>query len=896
MPLNPGTRLGPYEVLAPLGAGGMGEVYRARDTRLGRDVAVKVLPAHLSANPEVRARFEREAKAVSSLSHPHICALYDVGRASVEAGAPESEYLVMELLEGETLAQRLARGPLPFDQVVRHGVEIADALDRAHRQGLVHRDLKPGNVMLTRSGAKLLDFGLARATGMSRGISDLTSSPTVAAPLTAEGTIVGTFQYMAPEQLEGKEADARSDLWSFGAMLYEMATGRRAFDGRSQASLIAAILEREPAPMNLPPSTPGTPEPQLAALEPLVRACLAKDPEERVQTAHDVKLQLRWLAGGSTASVANTSGLAAPAAAARRHSSALAWSVAAAALLAAVILGALLLRPAPPRGATRFTIALDPRLRSMTWPRLSPDGRTLAFVGTDTTGVTAIWLRPLGSLEAAPLAGTEAAGRPFWSPDSRSLAYFTAGKLVKVAIGGGPPQVVAEGTGGADGAWGSRGMVVFDGSTGDSIRAIPIAGGPVVGASSLDRRAAEISHNWPIFLPDGRHFLAMVDLSDKPSRLHAFTLGSRESRDLGPIGSRVEYAPPGYLLWVANDVLLARRFDVGGLRFTGDAFAVASGVSTNLSRANVTVSNDGTLVFARAGAVGQNRLVWFDRSGKSLGDVGPPGAYGEIALSPDGKRIAFDRADPTSGASQIWVRDLARDVETRITFGSGNAMWPTWSPDGRTIAYASDRKGPYAVFLRESSGAGEDTLVRTTPDNEGPTDWPAPDVLVLGHYVGARGDVEVIEPKPGAPHHAVLATPASEQLGHLSPDGKWIVYSSDESGRSEIYVQTYPTTGGKWQISSKGGSMPQWRGDGREIYYYSSTRELKAVTFVPGPSPEIGMPVTLFEQVLAPSAILRNRYVASPDGQRFLLNVPPVSRDAASFTVIENWTSEIAKK
>ena len=485
MTLTAGTRLGPYEIVSPLGAGGMGEVYLARDTRLARDVAIKVLPAHLADTPDARARFEREARAVSSLNHPNICTLYDVGRAPGEAGSGGVDFLVLERIEGETLASRLTRGPLPIEDAIRLGLQIADALDRAHRSGIVHRDLKPGNIMLTKSGAKLLDFGLARPTAVTTGAGTASLAPTLTTPLTAEGSIVGTFQYMAPEQLEGKESDPRTDLWAFGAVLYQSITGKPAFEGRSQASLIAAILERQPPAIStIAPLAPP-------ALDRLVRACLAKDPEERIQTAHDVKLQLQWIAeGGSQA------GVPAPVAARRRSREQLAWVGAALALLAAGTFAALWIsKPQPPNEVLRYAVTLPAGQRMMSWPKLSPDGKLLAFAALDSAGAARIWLRPLDAFVANPIPGTEGAGRPFWSLDGRSIAFVADNKLKKMAVSGGPAVLIADVGNRVDGSWGKT-AILLDGGTSDSILAVPLGGGAPQPATRIYREQGEAGQTW----------------------------------------------------------------------------------------------------------------------------------------------------------------------------------------------------------------------------------------------------------------------------------------------------------------------------------------------------------------------------------------------------------------
>ena len=900
--LDPGTRLGPYEVLSPLGAGGMGEVYLARDTRLGREVAIKVLPLHLSENAEVRARFEREAKTVSSLNHPNICTLFDVGREG------ETDYLVMERVEGETLAERLRKGPLATAELVRFGAQISDALDRAHRAGVVHRDLKPGNVMITRGGAKLMDFGLARATGVAGPVgsssvtmSALSQSPTVAHALTAEGAIVGTFQYMSPEQLEGKEADARSDIWALGCVLYEMATGRRAFEGRSQASLIAAILEREPAGLSEAPSGSGsgagTPSGRPQGLDRLIRACLTKDPEERIQTAHDVKLQLRWVAeGGSQA------GVPIPVAARRRRRERLAWGLAGACALLVIGGGATLLaRRADVPVVTRFTVTPDNSLRSMTWPRISPDGRLLAFQATDSLGRRMIWVRPLNAFTANPLPGTEEAGRPFWSPDSHHLAYFIGTQLKKIAVAGGPPQLICETKSAADGSWGAGEVILFDGAAGDSVRQVSANGGMPSAATFLDRKQHENEHAWPCFLPDGKHFLFLAfggrGVSD--ATLRVGTLGSPKSVSLGPVGTRVDFAPPDLVLYALDSTLMARHLDLRRWRWVGDPFPVAERVLVRGSgQANFSASQNGVLVVMGGGSSERSELIWTDRTGRRLGREGPPAGYRDLALSPDGARLAYGAMDLKAGTQDLWVRDLKRGVASRLTFGESSEIWPVWSPDGTRIAYASDATGTYSLMTKLADGTGlEDTLFAPRY-NAGPTDWSRDGrTILMAAYPGGNPDIWALSTEPGRHAREVLGTNFAETNGCLSPDGRWLAYTSVESGRPEVYVRAYPGPGGKWQVSVGGGNAPQWRGDGRELFYRGENgASLVAVPVTAAGAFEAGTPQRLFDATLARSDISRNRYVATADGQRFLLNLPTESRSVDVFNVALNWTAELARK
>jgi Tol biopolymer transport system component len=880
MPLKPGTRLGPYEIESSLGAGGMGEVYRARDTRLDRAVAIKVLPVHLADSAERRARFEREARTISSLNHPHIGQLYDVGR---ENGV---DYLVLELLEGETLAHRLEKGPVPPAQVIQYGIQIADALDRAHKSGIVHRDLKPGNIMITRGGVKLLDFGLARAVEAVAGPQAITLSPAAGQPLTAEGTILGTFQYMAPEQLEGKDADHRTDLFALGEILYEMATGKRAFEGKSQASLIAAILEREPASMSgLAPLTPP-------ALERVVRACLAKDPDERLQTAHDVKLELQWIAeGGSSV------GVPAVVAARRKERERLAWGLAA--VTAAVAIGALamlLLHHTPPPRLVRFEIFRPKMASAITWPRLSPDGAWVAFQSIDTSGQISIWVRPLDALEPRPLAGTEGAGRPFWSPDSRFVAFFAGRKLKKTPVDGGPTQLVADASG-ADGSWGSRGIILYDNGPTDSVMQVPAAGGIPKPASTIDRKAGEMGTAWPQFLPDGRHFLYVGNAtSSEQTRLRVGEVGDFKSWIVRATASRGEYAAPGRLVYVLDNNLVSQPFDLGSFRLSGEPTPIAEKVNLLGGRENFSTSQTGTIAFQSGVDQPASELVWIDRGGRKLGLVADKDLYGDLNFSPDRKQVAVDVADMSGGKSQIWIVDVSRGTKTRFSFGNSNFLWPVWSPDGQWIAYADDASGSYQVMRRRADGEGEARPVgEHIPTNNGPVSWSPDGRYLLTQGFDSNWNVDVIDLAPGGKRTPLLHTPANEYGPHFSPDGRWITYESDESGRREVYVTAFPGARGKWQVSLHGGRSPLWTPDGKDIQFVAPDGRWMNVPVETTPTFRAGDPEVLFQVNLAPSAFSEDRVLPMPDGRRFLVNEAVSTGDPAPITVVLNWMSAISK-
>ncbi len=899
MALSSGTRLGPYEILGAVGAGGMGEVYKARDTRLERTVAIKVLPSDVSASPEARQRFEREAKMVSQLSHPHICALYDVGREG------EIEFLVMEYLEGETLSERLARGPVPLEQALRHGIEIADALNKAHRQGIVHRDLKPGNVMLTKSGVKLLDFGLAKLRqGESEPLaSRLSALATQGTPLTAEGTILGTLQYMAPEQLEGKEADARTDVFAFGAVLYEMATGLRAFSGRSQASLIAAILEHEPEPVSaVQPMTPP-------ALDRVVKTCLAKDPEERWQTAHDIGVQLRWiLEGRSQADVAAPPGAAATR---RKNRERAAWIVSGLLLLALVGSLAVLFRIGRPEPAaapaTRFAI-LPPGKATFTapgesassQPALSPDGRSLAFVAYAGGGRHLVWVRSLDSLAAKTLDGTEDGSYPFWSPDSKFVGFFAHGKLRRIAVSGGPPQTLCDASAGRGAAWSRDGVILFTPTQRDALYRVPANGGAVMQATTLDTPRGEISHRWPSFLPDGRRFLYWT--RNRKASNAGIRVGSLDSKDVTSLlqaDGMAVYARPGHVLFVRQGVLLAQPFDPHSLKLSGEPLRVAEplGVGSPPGYATYSVADSGVLAYV-PGVSPNRELVWFDRGGKELGSVGEPGVYISPALSPDEKRVAVGIRDIRAASTDIWLIDLARGIRSRFTFSPASGYIARWSPDGSRVMFTSNREGFPDFYEKASSGAGEEKLVFRSDQDKFLTDWSQDGRFLAYHAPGPRTgwDVWVLPLSGDRKPIPFVQTEFTEAQGQFSPDGKWLAYASDESGLFEVYVRPFPAPGGKWQVSTSGGTQPQWRRDGKELFYLAEDGGLMGVDVKADSTFEAGAPRPLFHaRFPTASAPFLRTYSVTSDGQRFLVTRVMEEDKAIPITVVLNWTADLKK-
>jgi len=738
---------------------------------------------------------------------------------------------------------------------------------------------------------KLLDFGLAKlATPDKTAVSQATSLPTAlqeSQPLTTRGTILGTFQYMAPEQLEGKEADARSDIFAFGCVLYEMLTGQKAFAGKSQASLISSIMGSDPPPISsIQPMIPAT-------LDRIVKGCLAKEPEHRWSTAHDVKLQLQWIAeGGSLA------GVPAPVVARRKNREKLSWAVAAAALLAAAGLAYGFVRRAPkPAPLMRFDIAPPQGVTAIDVPRLSPDGRFLAFDATDLEGKVRIWVRPLSALEAQPLPGTEAGVRPFWSPDSRFIGFMADGVLKKVEVTGGPPTKICDAPGGSDGSWSPEGVILFDGTGTDPIYRVPAAGGTRTVAVKPDTARKETSVGWPEFLPDGKHFLYLVN-GEKPED-NAYWIGSLDSDKrtmLAPAQTLVTYAPPGYLLFARDKTLVAQPFDAKAMKTTGEPVPLAEKVGTdNVGLALFSVSRNGVLAY-RTGEAG-GRLLWRDRAGRDLDTVSDPGNYGNPALSPSGDRIAFNISDARTGKVDVWIRDLGRGVSSRFSLGPGNNIRPVWSPDGGTIVFSSDRDGGLDLYEKSTQGQGGEKLLLKSGEPKSPSSWSRDGSYIAFGILDSKSnwDLWALPTFGDRKPVPILVAPFVEIQPAFSPDGRLVAYSSNESGRAEIYVQTFPDGGGRWQVSNSGGTDPSWRGDGKELFYRTPDQKLMAVEIrANGGDLQAGIPVALFSVSLR-AGNARNKYVSSADGQRFLFDAP-LGREAMSpTTVVLNWSAGLGR-
>jgi Tol biopolymer transport system component len=891
MALTSGTKLGPYEIQSPLGAGGMGEVYRARDTRLDRTVAVKVLASHLSSSPELKQRMEREGRAISSLNHPNICQLFDIGSQD------GTDYLVMEFLEGETLADRLRKGAMPLAEVMKIGIAVAEALAVAHRSGIVHRDLKPGNVMLTAGGAKLMDFGLAKPLGVQAASGSgsapsftaaaTMSGPSPLTPLTTAGSVIGTIQYMSPEQIEGKEADARSDIFAFGAVLYEMTAGKRPFAGKSQISLASSILESDPEPVGkLKPTTPP-------AFEHVVTTCLQKNPDERYLAAHDIKLELQWIAADrSSPSVAATA-MAAP-----RTRERLGWV---AGMVAAVVLGAaaaaIFYHPA--RSAHSIRTVINPPEKttfnltgdSAGPPVTSADGTFIAFAATGTDGRTALWVRATNVVEARELPGTEGATFPFWSPDNRSLGFFADGKIKTVDLEGGSTQIVCDAPLGRGGAWGPGEVILFSPAPTAPILRVSASGGTPVPITKLDE-ALHTSHRWPFFLPDGKHFLYVALHHDASkagnNSVYYASLDARENRSLFRSQTNAVYAS-GFVLFGRGDQLMAQPFDPSSGTVSGEPQNVAKGVMNDAStwHMDASASNDGLLVFG-SGASGDLELVWMDRSGKisTIADKLPD--LQAAVLSPQGDRVALQM---NAGQTDIWVLDLIRGVRTRVTFGPVGNVSPLWSPDGKWIAYSSAQSGHFAICRKPSDGSGAEECLLSVEQQPALHDWSRDGKNLLYSL-----------PVPGGPLRQIFALPLEGErkpssvvergtLGKLSPDGRWLVYQSAESGRLEVYVMPFGGGQGKWQVSANGGHLPRWSTDGKELYYMDLTYNLFSVPVKnTGSSLQFGAAEKLISNWSAPSVF----YDVSPDGKKFLLD-RVAQQVSQSVTVVTDFTAGLKK-
>jgi Tol biopolymer transport system component len=888
MPLAANTRLGPYEIVAPLGAGGMGEVFRARDTRLDRTVAIKICTGRFTE------RFEREARAISSLNHPHICALYDIGREGTV------EFLVMEFLEGESLEARLRKGHLPIEEALQIAIQIAGALDAAHRRGMVHRDLKPGNVMLTRGGAKLLDFGLAKMNE-SAGLSDTDVTQLAPhRPITVQGTILGTLQYMSPEQLEGKEADARSDIFSFGAMLYEMITGRKTFAGDSQASLIVAVMTNAPPPVSTlqPMASP--------ALDRLVRTCLAKSPDDRWQSAGDLSRELEWIA-----ETGSDAGLPAPLAAKRRSRERMAWLAAG---VAAVLLFALatwvavhMRNEAGPPAMVQFDIPVPDKLDFFWYqvPAISPDGQRIAFTASEGSGGR-LFVRPLNAATATeiPILGSYPS-YPFWSFDGQQIVFHSNGTLQKVDLSGGPPVTIcSSGCGGSGGTWNRDGVILFTNGSGLLFRVSATGGDP---KPLRPLASGETAQFWPEFLPDGKHYL-YLSLGKAPYQQGIYVASldsaSNDRTFLLATTTQAAWLQSGQLLFTRGGVLMAQPFDLSSLKLSGDPRPVADHLQlspTTLPLADFAASPGGVVVWRHSKPASWSFPQWFDRDGKKLAVIGEPADYSNPSLSPDSSKLAVCIRDPQTATRDIWIFDLVRGGKTRLTFDPADDIDPVWSPDGTRIAFTSDRSGQRNIYWKLADGSGPDELL--LGGNEAPEnveDWSRDGKYLI--YNSGSGNLVALRVLPLAGDRKPVTyvdTRFATSESQFSPNGRWVAYYSNESGRPEVYVQGFSLDPsqprGKWQVSTAGGELPRWSHDGKDLYYHVGTQYFAVEVKTDGPSFQAGVPKLLFEVHAVNSTGIGTGRGGSPfgvssDGKRFLvLEATDAKAPSAPINVVVNW-------
>jgi Tol biopolymer transport system component len=952
MTLAHGARLGAYQIIEAIGAGGMGQVYKATDTRLERTVAIKVLPPHWADNADMKQRFEREAKTLASLSHPHICVLHDIGRERPSGSDAAIDFLVMEYLEGETLAARIERGALGVGEALKLGLEILDALDKAHRKGVVHRDLKPSNVMITPGGTKLLDFGLAKSGATSGVLSGVSAFPT-RTDLTTPGAILGTLQYMAPEQLEGSDADGRTDIFAFGVVLHEMVTGRKAFSGKSHVLLMSAIATSQPEPLSkIDPATPP-------ALEHIVKVCLAKDPADRWQAARDLLAELEWIAeGGASATVVSPLNRSTRA---RRWLKPVLLAGAAVAALALAVPAYLYFRGAAAEPELRFRVPIqltadaitaggrgggrgaNQGFQGVSGPgvfnpenfAVSPNGRAIAFAARPTNTTADPWVlyvRPMGAVTPQRLPGTEDASQPFWSADSRWIGFVAGGKLKRVEASGGPPQEICPVSNFFGGTWNHDGAILF-GSI-DGLYRVAAEGGKPERVASIE--GSEVGHYWPHFLPDGRHYL-YTSWSAQPTErtIVAGTIGAKQKTIVLPAASNAGYSDPGYLVFQRESAVYAQSFSADSLKVSGEAVRVADEVPYNSAtgRGQFSVSPTGVLAyFFQAGGglstaqdspladLAEWQLGWISRVGQRLASVGPPGAYRGVEVSPDTTRVAVHRHDATGG--DVYVIE-PRGSQTNLTQdATRHGSMPIWSPDGKSIVYAALKSGKWGLYRTLSSGAGKEELLYESDLPKAPMSWSKDEARIVFWVQDPKtaSDLWVltVADKKAEP---LIATPFNEVHAQISPDGKWLAYASDsKDSRYEIYVKPFPTGNGGWQVSYAGGDWPRWRKDTKELFFHAPVA-LGAGTPYPFGGPlsvavintasgifEAGPPrdLVVFPALNVPhTGGQYHPYAVSPDGERFLIVqwVPPPSAVTgqigpdtfSGLTVAMNWTQGLKK-
>jgi serine/threonine protein kinase len=879
MPLCVGDKLGPYEIISALGAGGMGEVYRARDTRLGRDVAIKVLPQAFAADPERMARFEREAKVLASLSHASIASIY---------GLEDSDgirALVMELVSGPTLAERLQHGAIPSDEALPLAKQIAEAVEYAHERGIVHRDLKPANIKLPPdNGVRILDFGLAKAMEGDAAATDISTSPTISRMATQAGIILGTAAYMSPEQAKGRSVDRRTDIWAFGCVLFEMLTGTTTFDGETVTDVLAAVVMKDPDWPKLPAATPPR-------IRELLQRCLKREHRQRLQSIGDARIIIEEVLAGTPhgsfvqhgPSQARTLWLSVPP-----------WALAG---LLAITAGFLLFHPRAGddhlQQPIRASILPPPKYDfavSSTAP-ISPDGRFLAFVAYPSGGPTQLWIRPIDSLVAKPLAGTNGALNPFWSFDSQWIAFYSNNKLQKISINGGVPLDICDSASGRGGTWGPDGTILFVPDIGVPVFSVPATGGTPVAVTQLDKSLQEVAHRWPVFLPDGKHFLFFSQGSENV--IYAASTGSSKRKLILKNESNVLYALPGYLLFVRNRVLMAQQFDPKRLELSGPIVPIAEDVPVNGFRlAMFWVSQNGILS-AKTQILKNVQPVWVDRLGNTLDLLGEPAMFESFRVSPNGEKVAFAVDDPQEAIPNLWVYDIQGHHKTRLTFGPSSAQSPTWSSDGNRIVFVSNLKGSPHLFSIPVTGVGQAEALLPSDQFEAPTS-ESPDGRYLAfdrRSLSGNGHWNVwILPMSGDKKpYPLLDSNYDQGSAIFSPDGKWLAFESKETGRYEIYLVPFPDATSKLAISTDGGRNPRWSLRGQELFYLGEDGRVMAASLHAG---KTGL------QVTATHPLFKNDlhyFDVSSDGKRFLTFRVAENQAPAPITLISNWTAALKK-
>ncbi|MEE8368628.1 MAG: protein kinase [Thermoanaerobaculia bacterium] len=880
-----GTTVAHFKVTAKLGEGGMGQVFRATDTKLDREVAIKVLPEAFTNDPERLARFEREAKVLASLNHPHIAGIH--GLEEVDG----QKFLILELVEGESLADRIARGKLPAEEALELALQMAQGLEAAHEQGIVHRDFKPANVQVTPDGqVKILDFGLAKAMERSTTDADFTQSPTLTAQMTGAGVLMGTAAYMSPEQARGTEADKRADIWAFGVVLFEMLSGKMVYSGKTVSDILAGILAREPEWKALPADTP-------AAVQQLLHRCLEKEAFERMRDIGEARIAIeRFLRGEDEDSATSIGSSDTPKGAVRSGI----WRPAAAVLLLAALASSFMW--------WRQATELDPMVRASINPpegtvwdldssrpgpvSLSPDGRQLAFVARDEAGTSLLWVQNLGDAAALPLANTEGAAYPFWSPDSKRIGFFASQKLKKVDASGSPPVTLCGADRGKGGSWNQAGDIIFAPSPYSPLHRVAAGGGESVAITELDSEAGENSHRHPRFLPDGRRFLYLVRHvgGNAENVVRVRSLDGDLSLDLMQSPTFVEFAA-GHLLFVRESTLMARPFDPKKLEFRGDAFPLVEEIlDISGAAASVFAVTDSGLLAYQVGSLTQEMpLVWIDREGRIEGPFGDEADYGDLALSPDGRLAAVSIGDE-GGQSDIWIYDMSRELRSRFTFNGANEFAPRWSPDSRRVYFTSNRDSQFGIYVKGVAGGLDETLVHGGKDfTVAQSISPNGQTLVFSERKAETGwDLMALSLGEGGEPIPLIQTEFQELSGRISPDGRWMTYHSRESGESEIYVTRYPSPGAKWQVSTAGGTQPAWRADGREILYRAPGDTIMAaeITFR-AESLQIGKVIELFSTALTPGP--GRKWSPTADGQRFLIIAPPEGQQSSPIHLVLNW-------